>query len=310
MRPTVETFQRQDLPRQRSAGYDQHRPSRALRRGEALVAERAIIDLHDPSHSRGRPRGKAPALVLAVALALPAAAEDLPPTDYGRQLLTETYALIGPEVGDPAMRFAGNNLACANCHMDAGTRSHGLALVGVAAKYPAPLPGGGTESLAERVNGCMTRSMNGRPLPGYGPEMRAILAYLASLTAKADSYGDPVEDPPALPAPATAPDAASGARRYALLCAACHGDDGAGRRNGPPGDALGYLHPPLWGPDSFNAAAGMHRVATAAAFIHANMPLGATATAPVLSVDAAWDIAAFIEAQPRPPAPAEDRGGR
>lgn len=199
------------------------------------------------------------------------------------------------------MRFAGNNLACQNCHLDAGTRSHGLSLVGVSAKYPAALPAGGSESLADRINGCMTRSMNGRPLPEGGAEMRAVIAYLASLTAKPGSYGDPAEDPPALPA--ETPDPARGAQRYAELCPACHRADGSGMRNGRPGDALGYLHPPLWGPDSFNAAAGMHRAVTAAAFIHANMPLGATAAAPVLGVQDAWDIAAFIEAQPRPAKP-------
>ena len=43
----------------------------------------------------------------------------------------------------------------------------------------------------------------------------------------------------------------------------------------------------------------------AARFIHDNMPLGATAAAPILTAADAWDIAAFIEAQPRPPAPAE-----
>lgn len=201
------------------------------------------------------------------------------------------------------MRYAGNNLACQNCHIAAGTRGDGLALVGVAAKYPKALPGGGSESLADRINGCMTRSMNGRALPETGTEMRAVVAYLDSLTAKADSYGGPAEDPPALPGPATPPDPARGAVRYAGLCAACHGPDGAGQRNGQPGDALGYLHPPLWGPDSFNAAAGMHRVATAAAFIHANMPLGATAAAPVLTPEDAWNIAAFIDGQPRPPGP-------
>ena len=30
----------------------------------------------------------------------------------GRDLITATYAHIGPEVADPAKRFAGNNLAC------------------------------------------------------------------------------------------------------------------------------------------------------------------------------------------------------
>jgi thiosulfate dehydrogenase len=227
---------------------------------------------------------------------------------YGRRLVAETFAHIGPEVADPAMRFAGNNLACADCHLDAGRRPNGLALVGVSAKYPKPLPGGGAESLADRVNGCMTRSMNGRPLPEAGPEMAAFLAYLEALTADATSFGDPAEDPLPLPALARAPDPVRGERLYLAQCAACHRADGSGMRNGRPGDALGYLHPPLWGPDSFNAAAGMHATATAAAFIHDNMPLGATAAGPVLPAADAWDIAAFIATQPRPPGPAAEAG--
>jgi thiosulfate dehydrogenase len=259
-----------------------------------------VIEIHRPTHSRAGAWGKG--ALLALLLATPARAEDLPPADYGRQLVTETYALIGPEVRNEGMRFAGNNLACQNCHMDAGTRADGLSLVGVADKYPKPLDGGGRETLAERINGCMTRSMNGRPLPEDGAEMRGLLAYLDSLAAKPGSYGDPAEDPPALAA-AAEPDPVRGATRYAELCAACHRPDGSGMRNGQPGDAQGYLHPPLWGADSYNAAAGMHRRATAAAFIHANMPLGATSAAPVLSRQDAWDIAAFIDSQPRPPGP-------
>src|SRR5215475_6189647 len=38
----------------------------------------------------------------------------------GRDLVTATYAHIGPEVADGAKRFAGNNLACGNCHLQAG----------------------------------------------------------------------------------------------------------------------------------------------------------------------------------------------
>lgn len=246
------------------------------------------------------------ALVVAIlAAAGPAFAGPvgLPPADYGRQLIAETYALIGPEVADHAMRYAGNNLACQNCHLDAGTRSHGLSLVGVSAKYPAALPGGGMESIEDRINGCMTRSMNGRALPESGREMRAIVAYLDDLTARPGSFGNPVEDPVPLPDPPRAPDADRGAALYLQQCAACHRPDGSGMRNGSPGDAQGYLHPPLWGPDSFNAAAGMARVRTAAAFIHANMPLGASQAAPILSLDEAWAIAAWIDSRPRPPRP-------
>jgi thiosulfate dehydrogenase len=151
----------------------------------------------------------------------------------------------------------------------------------------------------------MTRSMNGRPPPEAGPEMRGFVACLDMLTRDASGFGNPVEDPVAPPAAATSPDSARGRALYLAECAACHRADGAGMRVGRPGDALGYLHPPLWGPDSFNAGAGLHRLATAAAFIHGNMPLGATSQAPILSPADASDIAAFIEAQPRPAAPKE-----
>ena len=41
----------------------------------------------------------------------------------GRDLITATYAHIGPEVPDQAKRFAGNNLACSNCHLEAARRN-------------------------------------------------------------------------------------------------------------------------------------------------------------------------------------------
>src|SRR6266508_5180681 len=39
----------------------------------------------------------------------------------GRDLITATYAHIGPEVADRAKRFAGNNLACGNFQLQAGS---------------------------------------------------------------------------------------------------------------------------------------------------------------------------------------------
>ena len=56
------------------------------------------------------------------------------------------------------------------------------------------------------------------------------------------------------------------------------------------------MFPPLWGPDSFNDGAGMHRVLTAARFIKARMPLGDAD----LTSDEAFDVAAYMNAQPRP----------
>jgi thiosulfate dehydrogenase len=44
----------------------------------------------------------------------------------------------------------------------------------------------------------------------------------------------------------------------------------------------------------------MARLSTAAAFIRNNMPHGTSWTAPSLTEADAWDVAAFLEAQPRP----------
>jgi thiosulfate dehydrogenase len=68
----------------------------------------------------------------------------------------------------------------------------------------------------------------------------------------------------------------------------------------PVDHAKGYLFPPLWGPDSFNDGAGMHRLIASASFIRATMPLGTTYDKPVLSVEEAWDVAAYVNSQPRP----------
>ena len=44
----------------------------------------------------------------------------------------------------------------------------------------------------------------------------------------------------------------------------------------------------------------MARLGTFAAFVHANMPLGATSRDPVLSAEDAWDVAAYVNSRPRP----------
>jgi thiosulfate dehydrogenase len=87
---------------------------------------------------------------------------------------------------------------------------------------------------------------------------------------------------------------------YAKACALCHNTDGSGIRRAAPWTDLGYLVPPLWGPDSFNDGAGMNRLITAANFLHFNMPHGTDYVNPLLTVEEAWDVAAYMLAQPRP----------
>lgn len=220
----------------------------------------------------------------------------------GARLMNETYAVIGPEVSDPAKRYAGNNLACTNCHEAGGTKPYAMPLVGITGQFPQfRARGNAVATLEDRVNGCMQRSMNGKALPLDSPEMKAFLAYFTFISrgvpvgAKLTGAGTQPMD-----LPDRAADPKAGAHVYAEVCASCHGENGEGQRNGEVGDAQGYAFPPVAGPDSFNDGAGMFRLWTATRFIHANMPQGTDHTSPVLTPDQAYDVAAYVESLPRP----------
>jgi thiosulfate dehydrogenase len=104
-----------------------------------------------------------------------------------------------------------------------------------------------------------------------------------------------------------AADPVRGEAVYKRACLACHGPEGRGIRRSTPGADLGYMIPPLWGPDSSNDGAGMSRLITAANFIHFNMPHGTDYLNPQLSAEEAWDVAAYMVSQPRPQKTGLDR---
>ncbi len=220
----------------------------------------------------------------------------------GRDLITATYAHVGPEVPDPAKRYAGNNLACSNCHLDAGTKKFGLPLFGLVELFPQYSARLGAEiTIEDRVNSCMSRSMNGRALPSDGPDMQAIVAYIKFLSSGVPA-GKVLSGlgAGAMPELDRAADPVRGKAIYANACLACHNTDGSGIRRSLPAADLGYMVPPLWGPDSFNNGAGMARLITAANFVHFNMPHGTDYLNPQLTVEQAWDVAAYMISQPRP----------
>ncbi len=224
---------------------------------------------------------------------------------YGRDLIAHTSALIGPDAPDPARRFAGTGLECESCHLRAGTKPYGLPLAGVWGVFPTFIARENeVRTLEERINGCMERSMNGRALPADGAEMKAMLAYIRFIsTGLPVGTNAPGRGAPRLPLPARAADPAHGAAVYANVCAACHQKDGQGMRLDAATAAAErhrYAVPPLWGPDSYNDGAGMARPISAAQFIRANMPNGTDYQHPVLDGADAFDVAAFIDTQPRP----------
>jgi thiosulfate dehydrogenase len=220
----------------------------------------------------------------------------------GRDLITATYAHIGPEVSDPAKRYAGNNLSCSNCHLQAGGKKFGLPLFGLIDLFPQYSARGGAEIMIEdRVNSCMTRSLNGRELPSDSAEMQAFVAYIRFLsTGVAPGQILPGLGSGNMPELKRAADPVRGKATYASACLSCHNTDGSGIRRSLPTTDLGYMVPPLWGPDSFNDGAGMARLSTAANFIHFNMPHGVDYLNARLSVEQAWDVAAYVISQPRP----------
>ncbi len=87
---------------------------------------------------------------------------------------------------------------------------------------------------------------------------------------------------------------------YMRACAQCHMPNGEGVLRNASLPAMGYLNPPLWGPDSFNDGAGMARLITAANYIHFNMPNGTSYTRPRVTQQDAWDVAAYMISRPRP----------
>jgi thiosulfate dehydrogenase len=232
--------------------------------------------------------------VMATAKAPPVATED-----YGKRLLGNTPEYLGPDVPNPKMRYTSSRLSCGSCHLGVGTEPGTLSLPAAFHHYPRfSARYGYNTTIEDRVNECMQRSMNGKPLPKNSPEMIAMASYIRELSDEDDATAASkrkADEPPAFKTPNRAADLKAGKKIEEEHCAPCHGKDGAGLQAAK--DPIhGYVFPPLWGPDSFNTGAGMHRVLTAARFIKARMPLGK----PDLTDDEAYDVAAYINSMPRP----------
>lgn len=187
--------------------------------------------------------------------------------------------------------FVGDHLTCSNCHLSAGNtlggKGGGISLVGVTSIYPAYSEREGKViDLADRINLCFERSMNGIPIPKDSKQMKALIAYMGWISKEADK----LKDKPWLGLPQIVvkqkPNADAGEKYYDMYCAMCH------RRGGEGSDVI----PPVWGPYSFNTGAGMNKLETLAAFIYANMP----DNDPFMTREQSLDIASYILQKPRP----------
>jgi len=220
---------------------------------------------------------------------------------FGYLLTSESAKWMGPMVKNPDMRFSGNNLACKNCHLDVGTRPGSASWIGVMDRFPQFR---GRENkigtIEERVNGCMERSMNGRNLPVESSQMKAIVAYMEWLGEDMPKEREKeFKGFAKIQMPVIAASPVLGKAVYISECQVCHGENGQGAWLAD--STKGYLYPPLWGKDTYNHGAGMHRVLTAAQFIKGNMPWGqATIDNPKLTDEESYHVAAYINSFERP----------
>jgi thiosulfate dehydrogenase len=201
---------------------------------------------------------------------------------FGHDLLTKTQTLAKP--------YVGASMSCEACHLDAGRKPHGGSLLGIYANFPQWNERSKRFiALQDRLAECFLYSMNGRP-PAYDSrEMIALTAYIAFLSRGAPvGSGFSGQGLVEVTAPST-PSVGAGEKVYGQSCAICHAADGGGNHG---------AFPPLWGASSFNNGAGMHRVATMAAFVRYNMPFGSAPN--TLSEQDAYDVSAYVLSHPRP----------
>ncbi len=215
---------------------------------------------------------------------------------YGKDIIAHTSIYFG-EHGK--IFNSTNGMNCQNCHLDAGTKVFGNNYSAVASTYPKyRARSGGMENIYKRVNDCFERSLNGKALDTSSKEMKAIVNYIHWLGKDVPKNKKPEGSGfKELAFLDRAADPESGKNVYVAKCQSCHQANGEGTING---DRTAYTYPPLWGNKSYNDGAGLYRLSNFAKYVKYNMTLGASHNATQITDEEAWDVAAFVNSQPRP----------
>ena len=221
---------------------------------------------------------------------------------YGYELFTRTAYYLGPK--GSVKRLLRNRTSCQNCHLEGGTRLFSNHLLNTHAIYPQyRAREGKVLTLAERINTCVERPMNGRPLDHSSREMKALLLYFKWIGTGTVVAAHRASDYPDHTLPVVLPDVPlsieRGAEVFAEHCARCHQPNGQGLLRA---DEIMYEYPPLWGSESYHTGSSMHQNTILARFIKGTMPYGISTEHPELTDLEALDVAAFINSHPRPSA--------
>lgn len=188
-----------------------------------------------------------------------------------------------------AEKYVGNKLSCTHCHIDGGTVSQGMPMVGLPGIFPMYRDREKTViTFEERIEQCFQRSESGHRIPNDGLEMTGLVAYVQWLS-RDQVTGKAFPGRGLVTLPELTGDAAKGEKLFGEQCAVCHGADGAGKLP---------VAPALWGANSFSDGAGMNQISKMAAFVQHNMPQNAPDT---LTPQEAYDVSAFIHSKPHTP---------
>jgi thiosulfate dehydrogenase len=214
---------------------------------------------------------------------------------YGSALIAHTADYLGPK---GSVARLSNGMNCQNCHMDGGTRLFGNNYASFISSYPKMSGRSGkVDPASERIRECFERSMAGKAPDTSGKEVQSILAYMKWIGKDVKKgqklFGSATEK---LKFMDHAADPLIGKVVFFQKCQSCHGSNGEGQLSA---DKKSYTYPPLWGKHSYNDGAGMYRITNLAGFVKNNMPYGATYQNPQLNDEEAWNVAAFINSQPR-----------
>lgn len=215
---------------------------------------------------------------------------------YGKALIAHTATYLGPK---GSVMHSTNGMNCQNCHLDAGTKAWGNNYGAVFSSYPKyRARSGQEEDIYKRINDCMERSLNGKALAVESKEMQAMKAYIEYLGKNVQKGEKPkgvgIYELAFMDRPA---DPVKGNALYMAKCQSCHQANGEGLL---AADQTEYTYPPLWGQHSYNQGAGLFRLSRFAGYIKYNMPQGVSFPNSQLTDEEAWDIAAFVNSQPRP----------
>ncbi|HJS56399.1 MAG TPA: c-type cytochrome [Chitinophagaceae bacterium] len=216
---------------------------------------------------------------------------------YGEDIVANTSRYFGP---NGSVLQITNGMNCQNCHLQSGTKAWGNNYGSVFSTYPKFRDRSGSiETIPKRVNDCFERSLNGKAIDTSSKEMLAIVAYIKWIGQDVKKGEKPkgfgITE---LTYMSRAADPKKGAFVYTAKCQTCHGANGEGVTDG---NNIGYAYPPLWGEHSYNTGAGLFRLSRFAGYVKDNMPFNqVTHSEPALTDEEAWDVAAFVNTQPRP----------